>query len=153
MLAKVFAGILALSFFACAEPRYESVVLAPAADVQTDETETPCLARFRVSGHCLQWSWETLPSASEPGVLRFKVLRANRLDGSALPLDLEGTASVVLWMPSMGHGSTPTQTKQVDIGSFRATQVYFVMPGEWEIRFQFRQAEKVLDEAVVPFLL
>lgn len=49
----------------------------------------------------------------------------------------------------MGHGSTPTQILKVDTGSYRANNVYFVMPGDWELKFQIKEGSSVLDEAVV----
>lgn len=48
---------------------------------------------------------------------------------------------VVLWMPSMGHGSAPTQVEpardeqgQVIPGVLNVKNVYFVMPGDWQVR-------------------
>lgn len=47
---------------------------------------------------------------------------------------------VRLWMPSMGHGSAPTQLQRVLDGEgrlltgvYRATNAYFPMPGEWNV--------------------
>jgi hypothetical protein len=44
---------------------------------------------------------------------------------------------VYLWMPSMGHGSSPVELEQ-DIsqpGLFNIRRIQFIMPGEWEIHF------------------
>lgn len=48
---------------------------------------------------------------------------------------------VVLWMTSMGHGSAPTQVEpardelgQVIPGVLNVKNVYFVMPGDWQVR-------------------
>lgn len=49
--------------------------------------------------------------------------------------------AVTLWMPSMGHGSAPTkierlldsQGKAVK-GTYLVSNMYFVMPGDWDIR-------------------
>ena len=49
----------------------------------------------------------------------------------------------------MGHGSTPTHTDRVDVGTFRTNNVFFVMPGKWEIRFQINDGETVKESAVV----
>jgi hypothetical protein len=50
--------------------------------------------------------------------------------------------SAVLWMPSMNHGSAPTQVQRVldnqgNIvpGTYDVRNMYFVMPGDWEVRF------------------
>ncbi len=48
---------------------------------------------------------------------------------------------VVLWMPSMGHGSAPTKIDpvandqgQAVPGAYLVSRMYFVMPGDWDIR-------------------
>lgn len=57
------------------------------------------------------------------------------------PVDLHEELSVELWMPSMGHGSAPTQVERIlnqygdrVVGAYRVRNMYFVMDGEWEVR-------------------
>ncbi len=57
------------------------------------------------------------------------------------PVDLNDSVEVALWMPSMGHGSAPTQVQrtldqngQVLPGVFTVRNVQFIMGGEWEVR-------------------
>lgn len=45
--------------------------------------------------------------------------------------------SLDLWMPGMGHGSSPVQLKQLGPNLFQVTKAYFVMPGQWVIRMRF----------------
>jgi YtkA-like len=54
---------------------------------------------------------------------------------------LTDKVSVVLWMPSMGHGSAPTVVENaVDtngnliLGSYNVHRVFFIMGGDWEVR-------------------
>ncbi len=49
--------------------------------------------------------------------------------------------AVSLWMPRMGHGSAPTQLQrvldsqgQVLTGTYQVSNMYFVMPGDWDVR-------------------
>jgi len=58
-------------------------------------------------------------------------------------VDLNDQVEVVLWMPSMGHGSAPTQVQrtldqngQVLPGVFTVRNVQFIMGGEWEVRIR-----------------
>jgi hypothetical protein len=136
----------------CAKAHYEN-----SPDLQNpsspDQKVTTCPVRFQTSGLCLMWEWETPPTSTQNGVLIFKVVRANLLDGTAVPVDVEGAAELILWMPEMGHGSTPTKVVPVDVGSFRATEVFFIMPGKWEMKFQFKKEGALLDEAVVSLTL
>ncbi|MCO5113391.1 MAG: hypothetical protein M9899_10625 [Bdellovibrionaceae bacterium] len=145
----------------CADRKYEVVqndgsrahqVTAPGSDEDSYDTEK-CTLRFKNSDLCLLWTWESLPTPQNPGVLTFKITRENLLDGTPIPVDISTLPAVVLWMPSMNHGSTPTQVEQVDTGSFRATHVFFIMPGEWDIRFQIKEGMQVQDEAVLTLII
>lgn len=44
---------------------------------------------------------------------------------------------VVLWMPSMGHGSSPVTLTKVGVNKYQVTEAYFMMPGQWEVRLSF----------------
>lgn len=55
--------------------------------------------------------------------------------------DLNDDVQVVLWMPSMGHGSAHTKVEPAfDVngqriqGAYNVRNVYFVMGGDWEIQ-------------------
>lgn len=45
--------------------------------------------------------------------------------------------SVDLWMPSMGHGSSPVTITQVGVNKYQIQQAYFIMPGQWLVRVRF----------------
>lgn len=54
---------------------------------------------------------------------------------------------LVLWMPSMGHGSAPAKVADLGSGQYMATNVFFIMSGEWELWFKIVREEN--QEAVV----
>ena len=137
----------------CAQPKYEKAPSAPGAESTQAQSISDCEPRFQKSGHCLLWKWEKMPTSATMGKLVFKIARPNLLDGTAIPVQVTEVPRVVLWMPSMGHGSTPTVVEAVDVGSFRVNNVFFVMPGDWEVRFQVRADDGELDEAVLDLLL
>jgi hypothetical protein len=63
-------------------------------------------------------------------------------------ISLEDSVEVVLWMPSMGHGSAPTQIQRVldsngDLmtGVYQVRNVYFTMGGDWEVRVVLTNAQ------------
>lgn len=150
MFGKIFSASLFLSTFtviACAQPKYENITNNQ--DQIGEKVTTDCSIRFNQSGHCLNWQWDEMPTQSQPGSLTFKVVRPNEMDQTPIPVDISSEVDVILWMPSMGHGSSPTTIQKIDIGSYLATNVFFVMPGEWEIKFQIKENKKVIDEAVV----
>lgn len=69
------------------------------------------------------------------------VADASRFDlsFSSSSLDLtKHSVRVDLWMPSMGHGSAPVTLTKVSRSATKleldVTDVYFVMPGDWQVR-------------------
>jgi hypothetical protein len=56
-------------------------------------------------------------------------------------IEIGDDVEVVLWMPSMNHGSAPTQVERaVDAegnirhGVYFVRNIYFIMGGDWEVR-------------------
>jgi len=137
-----------ISLTACAQPNY-----LPAAEESVRSGQElrldRCAASFS-SGGCVAMAWEKLPTEDEFGVFTFKTYRVNPSDGSLTEEDPAGRISVVLWMPSMGHGSSPVTVEKVGLGTFRATQVFFSMKGAWEIRFQVKVGDEKRDQAIIP---
>lgn len=141
-------------FVGCAEPKYVNGPEGGALpSTSSDEAKTECATRFTTSGLCLSWYWEKVPTSSEAGRLIFKTYRLNTLDRTPIEIDTATVAEVVLWMPSMGHGSTPTKTARVDVGTYRSSEVFFIMPGEWEIKFHVRSDAGIIDEAKITLTL
>lgn len=144
----LLAAVTALFLAACARPKYvEAAASGPVG--AGEQTAADCPARFQNSQNCLSWVWETKPTSRTSGRLVFKIYRLNLFDRSAVPVDPILPPSLLLWMPGMGHGSSPTQVTRLDVGTYRADQVFFVMPGEWELRFQLKDGATIQDEAVV----
>lgn len=146
---KLALTVLIAILAGCAEPKYETVQQAPAGNTSQSQKVTECEVLFQNSRYCLLWRWEQMPTSTQVGSVVFKVVRANALDDSPMPVDLTAIPALILWMPSMGHGSSPTTVEQVDTGSFRARNVFFIMPGEWELKFQVKDGSTIQDEAVV----
>lgn len=135
---------------ACADPKYLSS--SPPIGGGPESKLNVCQARF-ASGYCASIAWVKYPTETDFGSFLFKTFRPNKGDGSAFPVDLGGTPTVVLWMPSMGHDSSPVQVEQLDVGTFRATDVFFVMKGQWEIRIQLKVGNEIKDQAIIPITL
>lgn len=67
--------------------------------------------------------------------------------------DLPNDLHVYLWMPSMGHGSSPVKISKVSQGEYEVSDAYFIMGGKWEIYFQLLKNKDVVDEVVLPISL
>lgn len=145
-------ALLVTGLFGCAKPRYETAQPTSSGNTSQIQKVTDCEIRFQNSSYCLLWQWEKNPTSAQVGSLIFKVVRANALDDSPIPVDLTSVPALALWMPSMGHGSSPTSVEKIDTGSYRAKNVFFIMPGEWELKFQLKDGNTVQDETVVTLI-
>lgn len=144
---------LVLQLVGCAQPKYVQESGVTENKIAQEENKADCSIAFSESKYCLSWYWEAKPTATQPGSLIFKIFRQNQFDQTPVELDATQTPEVILWMPGMGHGSSPTQTTRLDVGTYRASKVFFIMPGDWEIRFSVKESEqpnsKQVDGAVV----
>lgn len=131
----------------CAERQY-----VEPRDLTVQEQDLSCAARFG-SGHCVVMRWERQPTEEEPGSFLFKVFPRRDWDGTPMAEDLPGEMTVLLWMPSMNHGSVPVNVERLGPGSYRATNVYFIMKGDWEIRFLSKESDQVRDQASIRLLI
>ncbi len=154
MFGRLLAfGLLILG--ACAQPKYvqETPIvenrLATQDGNSTTDSKADCSVKMSASGLCLKWAWNPKPTAKQAGVIVFKLFRLNQMDQTPVEVDPSGTPEVVLWMPAMGHGSTPTHTDRIDVGTFRTNNVFFVMPGKWEIRFEVKEGDNLKESATV----
>ncbi len=72
-------------------------------------------------------NWKVGPFNEKESVMEVQ-LKSNQ---ELLPTPLK----VSLFMPTMGHGSSPTKVDKIPgTNSFRVSKVYFSMPGTWEVR-------------------
>lgn len=113
-----------------------------------------CALEFTKTGHCASIEWTREPSGEETGsfVLRFWDAATGTEHGPYVA-PAPGVAAK-LWMPSMGHGSSPIMVTPASgagpgAGVYEATGVFFVMPGKWELWVELRSGRDVLDRAKV----
>ncbi len=52
--------------------------------------------------------------------------------------------SFYLWMESMGHGSSPIFVKRLDKGIYSLSEIYFSMPGDWQLKIDFKKNNKTI---------
>ena len=56
---------------------------------------------------------------------------------------------IELFMPSMGHGSSPVVIEKVNALNYFVDEVYFIMPGDWEVRIYKKLNGKVKDDFII----
>ena len=147
MIVKWFTLILIFSM-GCSQPKYVQDRTG-AADYQAiQQTKGDCTIKWK-NGLCMIWYWQQKPTTKQAGILIFKTFLLNQVDETPVQTDLALVPQINLWMPEMGHGSSLTHTERLDVGTYRTTDVYFVMPGKWEIRFEMKDAEKTIEDLIV----
>lgn len=146
----VMVGMSALAF-GCARANY--VERATGVAGKTGGAAETCEHSFSPGPGCILMRWEKLPTTSEPGSFLLKIGRPNLADGTLLPETPEGALHVFLWMPRMNppHGSLSVEITPLDRGTYRVSNVFFVMDGYWEIHVQLKTGDVVLREALVPY--
>lgn len=143
MFGRLFLMILVFAAsVACADKKY-----APKGELPggPDRKTLTCMATF-ASGACVSMKWEVEPTESEFGTFVFQVFSKETTE----LLDSDGTMAVVLWMPDMGHGSSPVTVEKIEVGTYRASKVFFSMNGQWEIQFKIKNGKDVKDQAILP---
>jgi hypothetical protein len=116
----------------------------------TQPGQKDCPLSFPRSGLCASLNWTRQPSEEQTGSFALAFWRAGRPEQGGPYVDPSSDVAVKLWMPAMGHGSSPVKIAHSAAGRFDVTDVYFVMPGDWEIHVLLKNGSNVVDEAVLP---
>ncbi|WP_413584443.1 FixH family protein [Bdellovibrio sp. HCB274] len=145
-----YIACLFLLLSACAQPDY----IDPKSpdSVQTDPSHAQCPLALPNSGLCADVQWSLGPQS--PAESEFTLKFWNNTDSSSGPfVDPANNLSVILWMPSMGHGSSPVTIEKIETGVYRVRRVFFIMPGDWEIRISLKNGTSAIDQATVSLVL
>jgi len=165
----VYALFLALANTACGmSPLLHHANPADGTDAITndstndsiDHPASACEWSFPTLGLCAHHVWTKEPDRENEGSFRLVFFKPDQpavaVDPSALGAT---TVFVKLWMPEMGHGSQKVVTIPAKdaqgaslAGEYDATEVYFVMAGNWEIYVQLKDAAgNVIDSAKINY--
>jgi hypothetical protein len=127
-----------------------------AGGLSVEAESAACPLSFSKSGLCASLTWTSGPSAETMNSFVLKFWKKTGADQNGPYSNPTQTVFVKLWMPSMGHGSSPvTLQHQQDAthtdltGKFEASNVYFVMPGAWDLHVQLKDGTTVVEEAIL----
>ena len=145
---------LAFNLISCAEEKYPPAkpLAAVAQDLKIStggDHPSTCELQFTHSKTCITYQWEKMPTSTLYGTLIFNTFTLGPDGNTRIPQALRYTPEVNLFMPSMGHGSAPTSVIEITPGTYRVTNLFFMMPGVWEIRFQLKTNEKIVEDEAV----
>jgi len=117
-------------------------------------TSETCPLSFKKETLCASMTWTKEPTDDIKGELTLRFWNGESGSESGPYVNPQYTVAVKLWMPGMGHGSSPVtveqetdQTGALIDGVYKVSDIYFVMPGAWEIWVQFKQDRTVIDQA------
>lgn len=117
---------------------------------KTDALESECGLYFQSEDLCLEMTWETKPTADTTGSM---ILTFTAGKNSGVLVTPKNDPFVVLWMTSMGHGSSPVTMEFIGPGKFRARDVFFIMPGPWDIKYQLKNQNDVIEETTQEIMI
>lgn len=128
--------------------------LASAASPSTSNPDCPL--SFDKLKLCAQVVWTKRATPQKKGEFILKFWDPVRSTFKGPYLTPRASVFIDLWMPSMGHGSSPVKVSRIAgktgkplAGRFRVSDIYFVMPGSWEIRVKLLREKTILDETKV----
>ena len=133
-------AIFSLPLASCANPEY-------AQKNKIESLQADCDVYFEKLTACGKLTWSGT-SVSTPGT-QFQMNIVEFSDSSQIEKLAGASLKVILWMPSMGHGSSPTSVNKISDTSFDVSNVHFIMGGYWEIRFELYQGSTLIDKTML----
>lgn len=82
-------------------------------------------------------SWPNPPSLDEMSSFDIKFTN---------PLNDNQSLNAFIWMPEMGHGSSPFEMVKINLSHFNFSEVAFIMPGLWVLHIELLENNQVVDE-------
>lgn len=145
MFGKILILLLCTFSIACADKNYTDDQEQFAGPLKS---EGNCALAFSQNQLCAHFNWETYPTETETGSFILRFWGASDQDANPVLKSPSKTLAVILWMSSMGHGSAPVAIQNLGPGVYRVNRVFFTMRGDWEIRFQLKEGNQVVEQAV-----
>ncbi len=133
---------------ACARPDYISK-----EELNPSQQPGDCPLVFTSTQICFAVTWLRGPTISGSSDFELRFWDKNTGTKNGPYINPPGTLGILLWMPSMSHGSAPVTITPLAIGEFKVTNVYFVMPKDWEVQFSLENGGQVTDQAALGLIL
>jgi len=136
-IALIFLLLFLFTLISCGKSPL--LMKKPAEEIQ-GQNALESERKFSTSAHQLSITWLSPINSTDVG--HFLLISKKDKIASDLPV----IPTVFLWMPSMGHGSSPVTIKKLGVGVYDISDVYFIMDGDWHIKIQLRMGSQILDE-------
>jgi hypothetical protein len=114
-----------------------------------------CPLVFPKSGLCASLDWTPPLAARKKLSFTLKFWKKSDATANGPYSDPSKTPYVLLWMPSMGHGSSEvTLSRKTDrqhlplTGIYESNDASFIMGGAWDVHVQLKDGDTVVEEAI-----
>jgi len=133
---------LLLLTMACARSNYQDGNNDNRNPANANQDST-CALQLTQTNLCVDLIWDHRPTETDYGSFTLEFYDPS--DRTRF-IDPSQTLEVQLWMPSMGHGSSPVKIDRVDVGQYRVSNVFFTMHGTWDIQIRLKNGNVVVDQ-------
>lgn len=106
-----------------------------------------CSIEFKSLMTCAQVQFAKAPNSNEDSAFTLKLESHHALDIKKV--------SVELWMDmghGHGHGSAPVTIEQLDAATFKVSNVWFVMMGQWQIKVKI-ETQNGEETGILPVVI
>ncbi len=118
----------------------KSPLLKPKETLTTGISGLEVAKNFKTTNQNLSINWLSPINSIDEG-RALLIVKQNEM-----AVDLTNQFSVFLWMPTMGHGSSPIKIKKLATGIYQLSEIYFIMDGFWQLKVQLKNGASLLDE-------
>ncbi|MFZ3230359.1 MAG: FixH family protein [Pseudobdellovibrio sp.] len=130
----------------CAKPNYQDLPITKEIGAHSDNQQFKTTKLYFPNQKIdVDLTWSELPAEGKANEFTLKFYLSENAD---LPIALSQSVAVSLWMPSMGHGSSPVKIEKIADGLYKVTRIYFIMPGDWEIHLQLKENTNVIEQVI-----
>ena len=127
--------------------------------VESPSGTSDCPLKFEKVGVCAALTWISFQTEDDGGVMKLQFWSATEGSKDGPYITPAGSPHVYLWMPEHGHGSSPVQVQAATneqgaplAGEYRVSDLFFIMPGAWDIHVQLKDNGSVMDEVTLRYV-
>lgn len=131
---KIILLLLALTFLSCGKSPLFNKVSSNSSEIngqlQLNEQFPNRNINFSIN-------WIIKPSLEELSSFELRL---------AKELPTNQTLNAFIWMPEMGHGSSPIEISRINNNEFFMNEIAFIMPGLWVLHIEVLENNQVIDQ-------
>lgn len=131
---KIILLLLSLTLLSCGKPPLLNKLIKPSNEIAGGILLSEQFPNEKIN---FSMKWTVAPGLDDLSAFDLKL---------ASPLSLNQTLNVYIWMPEMGHGSSPVDIKQVSSTDYLVSEIAFIMPGLWVLHVEILENNKVVDQ-------